>query len=604
MQKKGSVSVQTEHLFPIIKKWLYSDKDIFLRELVSNACDAVTKLRHLSAIGEAQGINDDFSVNVLLDKDAGTLTVSDNGIGMSADEVSKYINQIALSGALDFIQKYEGENESVSKDGIIGHFGLGFYSSFMVADTVDIITKSYTDAPSCKWTGNDEGDYEMSDADRGSRGTDIVLHINEDEKEYLDRDRIKKVLEKYCSFMPVKIVFSVKGEKDTVTVNETEPLWQKHPSQCTEEEYADFYKKVFSDFREPLFHIHINADYPLDFKGILYFPKPGHEYENLEGQVKLYYNRVFVADNIKEVIPEYLIMLKGVLDCPQLPLNVSRSYLQSDAYVKKVSAHIAKKVCDKLVSMHDTMPDDYRKMWDDLKIFVEYACLKDQKFYDKVKSAVLFKTVSDEYVSLDEYLEKRDDKKVYYTTDTTSQALYINAFKSENIEVLVMDNVIDANFIQFLEQTEKDVRFLRVDADSEALKENSETSGNEILEKIFRDVSQNSSLKVICSSLKDENIPALLNLSEDQRRFSDMMKMYAVYNKTSAADMPQETTLVLNMRNKLMQKLSQISENPTDTEKLLAKQIYCLSLLANRQFTADELNEFLTESYSVLGRLI
>ena len=602
MQKKGSVSVQTEHMFPIIKKWLYSDKDIFLRELISNACDAVTKLKHLSAIGEAQGIGDEFNIKVTVDKDAKTLTVSDNGIGMSEEEVSKYINQIALSGALDFIQKYEGENESTSSDGIIGHFGLGFYSSFMVAETVDIITKSYTDAPACKWTGNDDGDYEMTDGEREERGTDVVLHICEDEEDYLDKVKVKHILEKYCSFMPVKITLVVNGDEDIV-INENDPLWQKNPSQCTEEEYKEFYQKVFTDYKEPLFHIHINADYPLNFKGILYFPKPGHEYETLEGQVKLYYNRVFVADNIKEVIPEYLIMLKGVLDCPELPLNVSRSYLQNDAYVRKVSQHITKKVCDKLISMHDTELENYKNIWDDLKVFVEYACLKDSKFYDKAKDVVLFKTVSGDHVSLKEYLEKREDKKVYYATDVTSQAMYINAFKAENVEVLLMDSVIDSNFMQFLEQNEKDVKFLRIDADTDALKSDAEATENEKLAALFKEVSQNSELKVQFTALKDEKIPALLNLSEEQRRFADMMKMYAAYNNKEAEKMPTDATLVLNTQNNLIQKLEASANEPSDRDKLLAKQIYTLTLLANRQLTADELSGFLGESYDMLGQL-
>ncbi|MBO4219426.1 MAG: molecular chaperone HtpG, partial [Clostridia bacterium] len=400
--EKGGISVQTEQIFPVIKKWLYSDKDIFVREIVSNACDACTKLRRLISLGEVQGIENDFRITVALDKEEKTITVNDNGIGMTAEEIKRYIGQIALSGALEFIEKYEnnGENSDSTSD-IIGHFGLGFYSAFMVSDSVEVISRSFTGGPATRWVCSESGDYEMSPCDCDERGTSVIMHIAEDEEEYLDKDKILGILKKYCSFMSVEIYFESGDEEEEghghehehhdgeacecedhcghekKPINDTHPLWLKSPSECTDEEYKAFYSKVFSDFREPLFHIHINADYPLNFKGILYFPKLLHEYDNLEGEVKLYYNQVFVADNIKEVIPEYLIMLKGVLDCPELPLNVSRSYLQTNSYVSKLSAHIVKKVADKINSLCLNSREEYEKIWDDLKTFVEYGCLKD-----------------------------------------------------------------------------------------------------------------------------------------------------------------------------------------------------------------------------------
>ena len=387
--EKGGVSVATENIFPVIKQWLYSEKEIFLREIVSNACDAVTKHKRLVSLSEAEESAEPYKITVTVDKELKTLTVSDNGIGMSMDEVKKYVCNIALSGALDFIEKYEGGTEGA---GIIGHFGLGFYSSFMVADTVDVITRSYRNDPAVKWSCQDAGDYEFSAAEREGRGTDIVMHVNEANAEYLEEGKVREILDKYCAFMPVPIYLEVAGkevkeDEKNEPVNDVSPLWLKNPSDCTEEEYKDFYRKVFSDFREPLFHIHINADYPLNFKGILYFPKLNSEFDNLEGQVKLYYNQVFVADNIKEVIPDYMLMLKGVLDCPDMPLNVSRSYLQSNGYVTKITNHIAKKVTDKLNSLMNTEREKYEGLWNDIKIFVEYACMRDRKFYDRAKGS-------------------------------------------------------------------------------------------------------------------------------------------------------------------------------------------------------------------------
>ena len=626
--EKGGISVEIEHIFPIIKKWLYSEKEIFLREIVSNACDAVTKLKRLVSLGEAKDIDENYRITVTLDKEARTLTVSDNGIGMTEDEVRRYICQIALSGALEFIQKYEGSDEDAKNDGIIGHFGLGFYSAFMVSDTVDVITRSYTGESAVKWVCTEAGEYEITkDYYRAERGTDVVMHIMKDEDEFLDEYRIRGILEKYCSFMPVEIYLDVvksdeekkddaaaedkaaadepKEKAEPKPINDIHPLWQKNPSECTDEEYAEFYRKVFNDYREPLFHIHLNADYPLNFKGILYFPRLAHEYDSLEGQVKLYYNQVFVADNIKEVIPEFLLMLKGVLDCPDLPLNVSRSYLQNSGYVAKISAHIVKKVADKLNSMFNNERESYEKLWDDLKTFVEYGCLRDHKFYERVKDSILYRTADSRFVTLPEYLEKakdKHDKTVYYTADKTSQAQYIAMFESEGIEVVVLDKLIDTQFINVIEQENEGVKFVRIDADvASALKAEGKAEENEKLAELFREVSANKDLKVSFELLKNDKIPAVLNISEQSRRMEDMMKMYRMAgNDGPDMKFPTDATLVVNAQSELIKRLAGELESDADKAKKVAKQIYTLALLAQRQLTADELRDFLGESFDML----
>ncbi len=624
--EKGGISVEIEHIFPIIKKWLYSEKEIFLREIVSNACDAVTKLKRLSSLGEAKDVEDDFKITVTVNKAARTLTVSDNGIGMTEDEVRRYICQIALSGALEFIEKYEGKDADSTKDGIIGHFGLGFYSSFMVSDTVDVITRSYTSENAVKWVCSEAGEYEITkDFYRAERGTDVVMHIMENEDEYLDETRIRAILDKYCSFMPVEIyLVNEKSEEEKAKeaeeaakdgkedrepeapkpVNDIHPLWQKNASDCTDGEYADFYRKVFHDYREPLFHIHLNADYPLNFKGILYFPKLAHEYDSLEGQVKLYYNQVFVADNIKEVIPEFLLMLKGVLDCPELPLNVSRSYLQNSGYVAKISAHIVKKVADKLNSMFGSEREAYEKLWDDLKTFVEYGCMRDHKFYDRVKGSIVYPTTDGKFVTLAEYLEAAKEKHentVYYTADKTAQAQYIAMFAAEDIQVVVLDKLIDSQFIGVVEQNNEGVKFVRIDADvAAALKADGEAENDEKLAGLFKEVSGNKELKVSFELLKNEKIPAVLNISEESRRMEDMMKMYRMAGE-AGMDYPTDATLVVNAASPLIKKLG--AEEDGDKAKKIAKQIYNLALLAQRTFTADELKNFLADSFDMLGDL-
>ena len=618
--EKGGISVQTEHIFPIIKKWLYSEKEIFLREIVSNSVDAITKLRRLSSLGEADFASENFRVDVTVDKDAKTLTVSDNGIGMTEDELKKYLCNIALSGAMDFISKYEGSEENGT--GIIGHFGLGFYSAFMAADTVEVVTKSYTDSPAVHWTCAESGEYEISAGERETHGTDVIMHINSDNEEYLDYHRVLAVLQKYCSFMTEDIYLhgdedehscgcdhdhddececGHDHEKEEKPINDKCPLWQKAPSECTEEEYKEFYSKVFPGKRDPLFHIHINADYPLNFKGILYFPRIDSEFESLEGEVKLYYNSVFVADNIKEVIPKYRLRLGGVLDCPDLPLNVSRSYLQNSSYVSKISAHISKKVADKLTSMANTEREAYEKIWGDIRTFIEYGCLKDRKFNEKVKDAVLFRDTDDKCVTLSEYLDEAKEtheKTVYYTTDKTAQAQYIAMFRAKGFRVCVLDTVIDSQYITMLERENDGLKFLRVDADiSGALSDkDAEITDSEALKAAFVKASGDDKLEVKFAKLDDENVPAMLGASEESRRFEDMMRIYGIDPKT----MPQKAALTVNTASPLIKSLEEKLSAGDEKADVIAKSIYRLATLSFRRLSGDEMKDFLSESYDIL----
>ncbi len=614
----GGISIELEHIFPIIKKWLYSEKEIFLREIVSNGCDAVTKLNRLISLGEAKDVAEPPSrITVKLDSEAKTITVTDDGIGMTEEELTNYICRIALSGALDFIQKYEGESDAASS-GIIGHFGLGFYSSFMVSDTVDVITRSFTGAPAVKWTCFDDGqyditpDFENADAYIGSHGTAVVMHINDEGAEFLSEYRLRDVLTKYCAFMPVEIYLDCgKKEGDNATeekpINDTHPLWQKNPSECTDEEYDEFYHKVFSDYKEPLFHIHLKADYPLNFKGILYFPRINGEYESLEGQVKLYYNQVFVADNIKEVIPEYLLMLKGVLDCPELPLNVSRSYLQNSGYVSKISAHITKKVADKLTSMFANDRESYEGLWRDLKTFVEYASMRDTKFADRVKGAVLYEKCSGGFVTLEEYLEaarEKHENKVYYTTDKTAQARYISMLADEGIEVVLLDKIVDTQFINTVEAANEGVKFLRVDSEiADVLKDDGECESIPMLEELFGKVAA-SGTKITFERFKSARTPALLHVSEQSRRFEDLMRMYSMNNGTAGAKLPDsEATLSINTASPLIAKLTEKCESDPELAQRIAKQIYSLCLLSQRKLESDELLGLLDDSFGILELL-
>ena len=610
--EKGGISVETEHIFPIIKRWLYSDKEIFLREIVSNASDAITKLQRLISLGEVKDIEFDGRITVSVSKKARTITVSDNGIGMDADEVKKYIGNIALSGALEFIEKYEGEKEGAA-DGIIGHFGLGFYSAFMVADKVDVISRSFRGGDAVKWVCDDGGTYEMTAPyDKEERGTDIVMHINGEGEEYLEAYKLKSVLEKYCSFMPIEIYFvdedaEVKeGEEkeDEKPINDVTPLWQKNPSECTDEEYKAFYHKLFGDFNDPLFWLHIKADYPLNFKGILYFPKLTHEFASLEGQVKLYYNQVFVADNIKEVIPEYLLMLRGVLDCPELPLNVSRSYLQTNGYVDKISTHIVKKVADKINSMFKADREGFEKMWGDIKTFCEYAALCDRKFYDKAKDSLLMEVVHGGHVTLTEYLDgakETNENTVYYASDVELQAQYISMLETKSIKVVNFPNMIDTQFVQMLESVNSDVKFKRVDSDiTDALKGEGEAEHSEKLEKLFREAAGDEKLAVKCEKLSDASIPAFVSYTEESRRMEDMMKLYAANGMSMGGEFKAEGSLVVNIENALIKKLmTEDGEN----DALLAKQIYALAVLSQRRFSESEMKDFLAASYEVLEKL-
>ena len=617
IKKQGGISVETAQIFPVIKKWLYSDKEIFLREIVSNASDACTKLKRLCSLGQVHDIDENFRITVKLDREARTITVSDNGIGMTEDEVERYICQIALSGALEFIEKYEAES---SDAGIIGHFGLGFYSAFMVCDSVELITRSYTSDTAIRWVSDEQGSYEMFSSERAERGTDIIMHINDEGEEYLDPHTLRAALDRYCAFMPIPIFYDdgveheckhAEGEEcdhehGPEQINDVAPLWQKLPSECTEEEYRAFYHKVFGDYREPLFWIHINADYPLNFKGILYFPRLAHEYDSLEGQVKLYYNQVFVADNIKEVIPEYMLMLRGVLDCPQLPLNVSRSYLQSDAYVKKVSAHITKKVADKLTGMYNTDREKYEALWADVKLFSEYAALCDRKFYDRVKDALLLPLTDGTHATLAEYLEAAKEKHeniVYYATDATAQAQYIGMLEGAGVKCAILDKMIDNQFITMLEHENSGVSFKRVDADiSEILGAKGESEEKQALTALFREVSGNDKLTVKCESFSDATIPAMLTLDEQERRFGDMMAMY----KAAGEDMPESIvpkgTLVLNLTCPTVTALDKAE--PTELDRTVAKQIFMLATLSQRGLSGEELKSFLSDSYSILGKIV
>ena len=603
--RTGGISVDTEHIFPIIKKWLYSEKDIFLREIVSNASDAVTKLRRLESLGIRESGDEKYSITVRLDADAGTLTVSDNGIGMSEEEVDKYICSIALSGAVDFIQKYESESTEGAKNGIIGHFGLGFYSSFMVSDSVEIETKSYTDAPAVHWVCSESGDYELSAGSRTEHGTDIIMHISESESEYLVKSKIRKILEKYCSFMPVDIYFEdaddEKKDEEPTPINETSPLWQKNASDCTDEDYKQFYTKVFNDYREPLFHIHINADYPLNFKGILYFPKLANEYETIEGQVKLYYNQVFVADNIKEVIPEYLLMLKGVLDCPELPLNVSRSYLQTNTYVSKLSAHIVKKVADKLCSLCNNEREAYEGIWQDIAPFIEYASMRDRKFYDRVKGALLVTLTDGSKLTFEEYLEaakELHENKVYYCTDKALQAQYIAMFESEGIKVVTFERPIDVQFASVAEQYMEGVKFCRVDADvADLLKSDDDAAELDSLKSLYGEIlGENASIEF--SSLKDEGVPAILTVSEESRRMEEMMRMY-----NAGSEYPLEYKLTLNTASPLVKKLDGMADSDHDKAKRVASYVYKLALLSQKKFSAQEMQEFMREGVALMLEL-
>ena len=698
-EKHGNLSINSDNLFPIIKKWLYSDHDIFYRELISNGCDAITKLKKLDMMGEYE-LPADYKpqIQVIVNPDEKTLKFIDNGLGMTADEVEEYINQIAFSGATDFIEKYK---DKANDDQIIGHFGLGFYSAFMVADQVTIDTLSYKkNATPVHWACDGGTEFDMTDGTKEGVGTEITLYLNEDCLEFANEYRAREVIEKYCSFMPTPIFLSKanaeteyetidaadkldtdtvveeiheeakteekeneNGEKEVVEVspakeklkivkrpvplNDTNPLWAKNPKDCTDEEYKEFYRKVFLDYKEPLFWIHLNMDYPFNLKGILYFPKINMEYESIEGKIKLYNNQVFIADNIKEVIPEFLMLLKGVIDCPDLPLNVSRSALQNDGFVKKISEYITKKVADKLIGMCKTEKESYEKYWDDISPFIKFGCLKDTKFCDKMNDYILFKNLDDKYLTLPELLVKEEEKKddaevldkdgnpiantgdaaasdntadgsdtsadsekderkvIYYVTDKVQQGQYIKLFKEQNMQAVILDHNIDTSFITQLEQRNEKYKFMRIDADvTESLKD--ETSAEDLkaetdaLTEVFKKALNNDKLTVKVEKLKNENISSIITLSEEGRRMQDMMKMYAM-NGMGGMDMNMfaaDQTLTLNANNELVKYI--FEHKDSENVPMFCEQLYDLAVLSNHPLSVDEMTKFVERSNKIM----
>lgn len=623
---KGNISVDSENLFPIIKKWLYSDKDIFLRELVSNGCDAVTKLKKLASIGEAQiDENEKFKVTVSIFKDAKKLVISDNGIGMTAEEIDKYINQIAFSGASDFLSKYKEEDDKGSQ--IIGHFGLGFYSAFMVADSVEIDSLSYQNgAKAAKWTCDGSMEFDLTDGDRTERGTTITLNIAEDSEEFLEESTVRQILHKYCAFLPIEIYVEVPEDKhedhcdcghdhdhehedDTPSepkpINNTTPLWMKKPSECTDEEYKEFYRNVFMDFNEPLFWIHLNVDYPFNLKGILYFPKINHEFAGQEGQIKLYNNQVFVADNVKEVIPEFLMLLKGVIDCPDLPLNVSRSFLQNDGYVKKISSHITKKVADKLTSIYNNERENYEKYWDYINIFIKYGCLRDEKFYEKVKDVIIYKDIDGKYLTLDEYLDGKEEKDVYYVSDPQTQSQYINMFKNQGLNAVVLPSMMDTHFISLVEMKQTGVKFKRIDSAINDISDNTEKDDStkeqeeKLIEK-FKNEIKDDTLKIEVQSLKDDSIPAVILLGEQSRRMQEMYKAYGQQMAGMADMFHDEFTLVLNSNNSLIKKIDTLNDEDAN---LVIDHVYDLAKISHGPLPAEQMTKFIERSNKLLEKL-
>ncbi len=603
--EKGTISINAQNIMPVIKKWLYSDKDIFVRELVSNACDAISKYKVLALKGDAPAA-DDYRVDVACDKEKGILTISDNGVGMTAEEVKKYIAQVAFSGAEEFLKQYKPEEGESS--GIIGHFGLGFYSAFMVASKVTIDTKSWQNAPAVRWISEDGMEYDMEPSDRTERGTTITLQMNEDDKEFLDLSTLTATLEKYCAFMPtpiyaqeIKAASEDSDDNAPRQINDPQPLWLKRPSEVTEEEYREFYRKVFHDFEEPLFWIHLNAEFPFNLKGILYFPKIKNEFTASEGQVKLFSNQVFVADNIKEIIPEFLLLLKGVVDCPDLPLNVSRSFLQNDGYVKKVSSYITRKVADRLTTEFNTKREDYQKYWDDIHPFVKYGCIRDEKFYDRVKNAILFKTVGGEYYTVKEYGDRNFEEGkniVFYASDEKRQAQMIQLYRDQDKDVVLFDTLIDNNFISFLEFTRKnDLSFRRVDASMEGLTEDgiSDETARKSLEEKFRKALSQEELEVKLEKFKASELPAMVTVEEQSRRFSEMSRQWG----RGGFDLPERRTLVLNAAHPLIEYLRD-ADADSDMTEMVCNQVMDLAEMARQPLDSERMIAFLSRSNKLL----
>lgn len=600
MKREGQIQVHSENIFPIIKKWLYSDKDIFLRELVANGCDAIKKLERLVSIGEVEIADLKGRIDVKIDKENKTLVVSDNGLGMTEEEVEKYITQIAFSGAEEFIKKYKDKTDADA--GIIGHFGLGFYSAFMVSDSVEIDTLSYQkDAEAVHWASDGSSTYEISDGARESRGTTITLHIAEDSSEFIEEYRIREMLRKYCAFMPYEIFLNSEGKEDEKPVNNPKPLWLKAPKDCTDEEYRQFYTETFMDFNPPLFWIHLNVDYPFNLKGILYFPKQSNKLEVIPGQIKLYSNQVYIADNIKEVVPEFLMLLKGVIDCPDLPLNVSRSFLQNDGDVAKISKHITKKVSDKLHSVFNQDRKAYEGYWEDIAPFIKFGCIKEEKFYDRVKDILLFKTINGDYLTLNEY--PKDDNKIFYVTDENVQAQYIRMFKENGLNAVILDHVIDNHLISFLEYKEHDgdkpLKFARIDSDiGDAMKDGATDEKDEQAAKIvqlFQNAVDQKELEVKAEKLKSAQTPAVMLLSEYERRIQDMNR---IYGDMFGGNPPAKSTIVLNLENSIVQALPRLSE---ENCKLVCNHIRDLAMISHKQLSADEMAAFIQRSTEILS---
>ena len=662
MAKTGSLSINSENIFPIIKKWLYSDHDIFYRELVSNGCDAITKLKKLALMGEYEQPDDpEYKVVVTVNPTDKTIKITDNGLGMTEEEVDEYINQIAFSGAQDFLNKYK---DKANEDQIIGHFGLGFYSAFMVADKVTIDTLSYkAGAKAVHWESEGGTEFEMGDGDKETIGTTITLYLNDDSTEFSNEYRAREVIEKYCAFMPVEIYVNdetaepkfetiekdeltekdvivetiyeeakteekenedgtkeiveisparetYKIEKRPVPVNDTNPLWNKHPNECTDEEYKEFYRKVFMDYKEPLFWIHLNMDYPFNLKGILYFPKINMEYESIEGKIKLYNNQVFIADNIKEVIPEFLMLLKGVIDCPDLPLNVSRSALQNDGFVKKISDYITKKVADKLSGMCKTDRETYEKYWDDINPFIKFGCLKDEKFGEKMNDYIIFKNLDDKYLTLKDCLEANKEKghenQIFYVTDANEQSQYINMFKDGGLDAVYLTQAIDNPFMTQLEYKKEGLRFLRIDADvNETFKENDadadeatkeqEQKNAESLTETFKKALGNDNLEVKVEKLKNAGLASMITVSEESRRMQEMMKMYAA---SGFGGYPVQETLVLNANNDLVKYV--LNNKDGEYTAKICEQLYDLAKLAHGSLTPERMTNFIARSSEIM----
>lgn len=618
--QKGSISIHAENIFPIIKKWLYSDKDIFIRELISNGCDAVNKYKKLISLGEAKGNTDEnYKIKVSIDKENSALIFEDNGIGMTAEEVEKYINQVAFSGAEDFFNTYKDKMNE--ENDIIGHFGLGFYSSFMVSKKVQIDTLSYKEnATPVRWVSEDGLEFELTQSDnRQTRGTTITLFLADDSKEFLEEYTVRNIIDKYCSFLPVDIYLeTIKTEEtkedevvDTTPINDTNPLWLKAPKDCTDEEYKEFYRKVFKTFDEPLFWIHLNVDYPFNLKGILYFPKLKNEFELIEGKVKLYNNQVFVADNIKEVIPEFLLLLKGVIDCPDLPLNVSRSFLQNDRDVSKISKHIVKKVADKLKSLYKNERENYEKFWDDIQVFIKFGCLKDESFYDKVKDSILFKTINSQYITLNDYLEnckEKHENKVFYVSNEEQQSQYIKLFKDYGLDAVILDSTIDNHFISMIEFKNQGVHFNRIDADlSDILKENDNEDNKEIktdIENLFKDVIGDRINNYSVESLKSEDTPAIILISEQSRRMAEMRSQFA--GMDFGMSFEEEKTLVINNNSSIVKNLVSLKDDESKKEQisLICNQIVDIALLSNKELDSKQLDEFIKRNNQLMSMVI